>query len=382
MSALSTTPVTPAGPTEPAGPAAGPVAGSADSTRPSAQAGTRPREHRYDIDLLRVLASVGVIVCHSAAELMNAVHRTPGEGRAVYWTALVADGLSRCAVPLFFAMAGWVVLSGAPPRDSRQIRTRLTRIVVPFAVWTVLYLLWERVRGVNADPTRKVAFEALFGSVQPAFHLWYLYSYVPVILLLSVVVLIRAGKRPWGPAAVLLALTLVPALLGDARTVFGLDLPRSAWNFGAYQVAYAIAGALLLSLPATASTGRRRRLLWLGAAGCAWAATVAHEHYVHFPAAYASLFVALLAGTLLMAFNRLTVPARLRPHLTRLGGAAFGAYLVHVVFLKALSPHLVSAGAGPLRAPAALAALTVVTVVLSFAASLAWDRARLGRVLG
>lgn len=371
---MSTPPIVPAAPTGSPGPTR--LAGA------GAPGDTPPREHRYDIDLLRVLASVGVIVCHSAAELMNAVHRTSGEGRAVYWTALVADGLSRCAVPLFFAMAGWVVLSGAPPRDSRQIRTRLVRIMVPFAVWTAVYLLWEWARGANTDPTRKVAFEALFGSVQPAFHLWYLYSYVPVILLLSVAALIRTGKRPWGPAAVLLALALLPTLLGAVRSVCGIDLPRSAWDFGAYQVVYAVAGALLLSLPGTASTGRRRRLLWLAAAGCAWAGTVAQEHYVHFPAPYASLSVALLAGSLLTAFNRLTIPEGLRPHVTRLGGAAFGAYLVHVVFLKALSPHLVSADAGFLRAPVSLVALTVATVALSFAASLLWTRLRLSRWLG
>ncbi len=38
----------------------------------------RPRgEHRYDIDLVRVLASIGVIVCHAAGELMKAVDRDP-----------------------------------------------------------------------------------------------------------------------------------------------------------------------------------------------------------------------------------------------------------------------------------------------------------------
>ncbi|WP_395572167.1 acyltransferase [Streptomyces sp. BK79] len=360
---------------------------AAEPARPSAPAAeapaTRPRgEHRYDIDLLRVLASVGVIVCHAAGELMKAVGGTPEQGGPVYWTALAGDALSRCAVPLFFAIAGWVVLSGAPPRDGGQVRKRLTRILVPMAVWTAAYLLWDWVRGANTDPTRQLALDALFGSVRPAFHLWYLYAYVPVILLLSVAVLVRAGKRPWGAGAALLALALAPTLLGDLARLLDADFPPFAWQFGLYQIAYAVAGAVLLSLPRAALAGRRRRLLWLAAGLCAWGAVAVYEHRVHFPSPYASLVVALLAGTLLTALDRIRVPERFRPLMGRLAGASFGAYLVHLLFLEALAPRLVSADAGWPAAVGALAGLTLATVALSFAAALLWTRLRLGRWLG
>ncbi len=262
-------------------------------------------EYRHDIDLLRVLAAVGVIVCHAAGELMKAVGRDPSGGGPVYWTALAGDALSRCAVPLFFAIAGWVVLSGAPPRDGAQLRRRLTRIVVPMAVWTALYLAWDLVQDVNTRPTVRLAWEAVFGSVRPAFHLWYLYAYVPVVLLLSVAVLVRAGKRPWGAGALLLALACAPALLDDLAALSGARAPAFAWQFGVYQVVYAVAGAALLSLPASVSRGRRRRLLWLAGGLCAWAAVAAYEHRVHFPSPYASAVVAVLAGTLLLSLHRI-----------------------------------------------------------------------------
>ncbi|CAM5594253.1 hypothetical protein STENM327S_03864 [Streptomyces tendae] len=214
---------------------------------------------------------------------MKAVDRDPAQGGPVYWTALTGDALSRCAVPLFFAIAGWVVLSGAPPRDGRQVRRRLTRIVVPLAVWTALYLLWDRVRDANTEPTRQLARDAVFASVRPAFHLWYLYAYVPVILLLSVAVLVRNGKRPWGAGAALLGLALAPTLLGDLGRLLDVRVPPFAWQFGVYQIAYAVAGAVLLSLPGSAVAGRRRRLLWLAGGLCAWAAVAVYEHRVHFP---------------------------------------------------------------------------------------------------
>ncbi|MFJ8188553.1 acyltransferase [Streptomyces sp. NPDC096094] len=343
----------------------------------------RPRgEHRYDIDLVRVLASIGVIACHAAGELMKAVDRDPSGGGPVYWVALAGDALSRCAVPLFFAIAGWVVLSGAPPRDDGQIRRRLTRIVVPMAVWTAAYLVWDRVRDAHTGPTRQLAWDAVFGSVRPAFHLWYLYAYVPVILLLSVAVLVRAGRRPWGAGAALLGLALAPTLLGDLGRLLDVRVPPFAWQFGVYQIVYAVAGAVLLSLPGSAVAGRGRRLLWLAGGLCAWGAVAVYEHRVHFPSPYASVVVALLAGALLMALVRIRVPERFRPLLGRLAGASFGAYLVHLLFLEAVAPHVVSADAGWPAAVGGLVGLTVATVVLSFAAALLWTRLRLGRWLG
>ncbi|GAA2271328.1 membrane protein [Streptomyces ruber] len=359
------------------GPDSGPEAEGAPAPRPRLRG-----EHRYDIDLIRVLAAVGVIVCHAAGQFMTAVDRDPTNGGPVYWTAIVGDALSRCAVPLFFAIAGWVVLSGAPPRDGGQVRKRLSRIVVPMALWTAAYLAWDWVRDANTDPTRQLAWDAVFGSVRPAFHLWYLYAYIPVILLLSVAVLVKAGKRPWGVGAVLLALALAPTFLGDLSKLLGIDFPRFAWQFSVYQIAYAVIGAVLLSLPRSAVAGRGRRLLWLAGGVLAWAAVALYEHRVNFPSPYGSVVVALLAGTLLMALAHFRVPERFRPLLGRLAGASFGAYLVHLLFLETIAPHLVSADASWPAAVGTLAALTVATVVLSFAAALLWTRLRLARWLG
>ncbi|MFJ4847404.1 MULTISPECIES: acyltransferase [unclassified Streptomyces] len=340
------------------------------------------REHRYDIDLLRVLCSIGVIVCHAAGQFLNVVGRHPSGGAPVYWVALVGHGLSRCAVPLFFAMAGWVVLSGAPPRSEAQVRTRLVRILVPMAVWTAIYLLWGWAQDTNPHSTKRLAYESLFGSVAPTLHLWYLYAYVPVILVLSMTSLVKDGKRPWGLAVVFLALALTPAFLDDAAGVLNIDIPEFTWVPLPYQIAYAAVGAFLLALPASATTGRGRRTLWLGASVCAWAAVVLYEHFVRNPAPYDGFMMPILAGTLLMAFNRLTVPKRFRPLLSKLGTAAFGAYLVHLLFLKLLARHLVTPDAGWLGALGLMTVLVGVTAVLSFAVSMLWTRLHLSRWLG
>ncbi|MYU32718.1 acyltransferase family protein [Streptomyces sp. SID8358] len=352
---------------------------AAASAEPLAPAPPR-REHRYDIDLIRLLCSVGVILCHTGSAFVNTANRTPADGPAVYWAGLVADSAGRFAVPLFFAIAGWVVLVGAPPKDGARLRQRVVRIVVPLAVWTAAYLVWGRLRGTDDGPAGELALDAVFASVRPAYHLWYLYAYVPVIMLLAFVVLVRAGRRPWGVGAVLLVLAAAPSLLGDLADVTGRELPRFGWTFGPYQLIYAVLGALLLAAPA--GTFGRRRPPWLLLAAAGLAAVVVHQHEVHYAIPYAHVLVALFSFGVLAALHGLRVPERLRPALTRLADASFGAYLVHVLVLGVLTDALVSADLGRAAAAALVVGVATATTLLSFGAALLWRRAGAGRFLG
>lgn len=338
------------------------------------------REHRYDVDLIRLLCSVGVILCHTGSAFVNGTGRTASGGPGTYWAGLLADSAGRFAVPLFFAIAGWVILVGAPPKDGRQLWRRIVRIVVPLAVWTALYLAWGRLRDTNEDPLRDLSLDALFASVRPAYHLWYLYAYIPVIMVLAFVVLVRAGKRPWGLGAALLVLGAAPSLFGDISSVSGLDVPRFGWSFAPYQLVYAVLGALLLAVPA--GTFGKRRLWWPLLAAVALAAVVAYQHEVHYAIPYAGVLVALFSAGVLLGLHRLHVPERLRPALTRLANASFGAYMVHVLVLGVLTDAFLTPGAAWPAAVALVVAVTAATTVVSFGASLLWGRLGLSRALG
>ncbi|MEU8673806.1 acyltransferase [Streptomyces sp. NPDC048560] len=346
----------------------------------AAPAGPPAREHRYDVDLIRLLASVGVILCHSGSAFLDAVGRTAAGGHGVYWAGIVGDSASRFAVPVFFAIAGWVILVGAPPRDGGRLRQRIVRILVPLGAWTVVYLAWGRWRGTNDGPVTGLARDALFGSIRPAFHLWYLYAYVPVILLLAFVVMVRSGKRPWGLGAALLGLALAPVLLGDVGRLTGWDMPRLGWTFAPYQLVYAVAGALLVALPAGAAG--RWRTSWALVAAAGFGGVLWYQHDVHYAIPYGSLFVALFTGGVLLSLHRLRIPERLRPPLVRLGNASFGAYLVHLLVLTALSRWFVWDELGTAAAVASLVGLVAATTLLSFGAALLWGRLGLTRVLG
>ncbi|MER5480253.1 acyltransferase, partial [Streptomyces sp. NPDC002734] len=217
---------------------------AAPEAAPEAAAAAVPGR-RDDVDLLRVVCTAAVVLCHTAAAFVDAGHRTVG---------VAADSLTRFAVPAFFAMAGWAALVASPVRDERQLLRRADRIVRPMAVWTVLYVA---LRGGAED-----AVDALFGSVEPAFHLWYLYVHVPLTLVLgAAVLLVRRAATPWWTLALLGLCALGATLRGDLARVTGLELPGWAWGLSPYPLGYALAGAALLgtarACPADHARGSR-----------------------------------------------------------------------------------------------------------------------------
>ncbi|MFC7220732.1 acyltransferase [Streptomyces polyrhachis] len=346
-----------------------------------ADAPAAARPHRYDVDAIRLLGSSGVILSHVGALSIEAVGRTADNGPAAYWAGMAANALGAYAVPVFFAIAGWAVLSGAPPKDEGRMLRRLRTTLVPMFVWTGIYLLWAHVRGTNEAPVAELAVDSLVGSVRPAYHLWFMYAYLPIIVLLAFVVLLRAGQRPWRLGAVLVLCAGGPVLFNDLHSLTGWDLPRFAWSFGVYSMVYAVMGAFLLSRR-TAVGGRRARLAWLGAAALCGAGVLYYQTQVHYAMPNASLLGALFTASVVLALVRLRVPERVRPYVSRLANAALGAYLCHILVIELVAEPFVDTGAGPAAAWGLTAGLTVVSIAGSFGLSLLWQRLGLKKILG
>ncbi|MCF2435898.1 hypothetical protein LV779_21715 [Streptomyces thinghirensis] len=152
--------------------------------------------------------------------------RPPGGG-PVYWVALAGDALSRCAVPLFFAIAGWVVLTGAPPRDDgadpqaadphRRAHGRLDRRLPGVGLGT------GRQHRPHA-PARVGRRVRLRTARLPPL--------VPVRLRPGDPAAVRGRPGPCGQAALgrgrgLLGLALAPTLLGDLGRLLDVRVPPS-----------------------------------------------------------------------------------------------------------------------------------------------------------
>ncbi|UGY91830.1 acyltransferase [Streptomyces gobiensis] len=338
------------------------------------------REHRYDIDLMRLICSCAVMLGHVGATFISAVDRQEANGPGAYWVGHIADSANEFAVPMYFAMAGWAVLVGAPPRDSGQIWQRIVRNGLPLFIWTGAYLSLAWMRSRNEEPITELAVDSLFGSVRPAYHLWFMYAYIPIIAVLAFAMLVKAGKRPWRLGLALLATATAPSVLTTFGELTGWDTPSFGWGFGTYSLVYAVGGALLFALP----TGVPHRHRWLllpvllaAFAGCLW-----YNTQVQYVIPNAHLFVAALTLCVLLLVSRVRIPVRLRPVLSKLAGAALGAYMVHVFFVEELVRPMVSASRGGLVSGVLLIGLLLATVTLSYAASLLWGQLRLRRFLG
>ena len=113
-------------------------------------------------DILRVAACFGVIVIHVACQGFYSF--------SDYWTTCVlADASVRLAVPIFFMLSGYFLLTGKTTLTLGQfLRHRLARILIPFAGILVIYLVVRH--WTLSEWLEKI----VNGEVN--FHLWFMYA--------------------------------------------------------------------------------------------------------------------------------------------------------------------------------------------------------------
>lgn len=112
------------------------------------------RPHVDYFDGLRIFAALCVIFMHTAAGPLRAGVNTD-------WHLLnVCTSLAFTAVPLFFMMSGYLLMTSRKTADiSVLLRHRLPRLVVPLAGWTVVAVLWQMFLAHTLTPI-------LYGGIQ------------------------------------------------------------------------------------------------------------------------------------------------------------------------------------------------------------------------
>ena len=211
------------------------------------------------VDWLRVIACFMVFVVHSTEPFYLG-----GEGSLIlteadaFWSSFF-DSLVRSCVPLFIIASSYLLF---PLRYSTAefFRRRVLRILIPFAIWTLVYAFaW----GEPAENFRNL----LLNFNYSAGHLWFIYMLIGVYLIMPLL-------SPWAEKvekrelqiylAICLATTLIPIIRdwvsGHSTTViYGPSgLPRQAffplwgeasWNtYGVFYYLCGFIGYLLLGL--------------------------------------------------------------------------------------------------------------------------------------
>lgn len=328
------------------------------------------------VDLLRVVAIFLVLVVHSTEPfyLGGEGSRILSEGDA-FWVSFF-DTLARACVPLFVIASSYLQFPLHYP-TGRFFRRRFVRVLIPFAVWTVVYaLLW-------GEPVENFG-NLLYNFNYAAGHLWFVYMIVGIYLLMPMLSpwAERVSKKELlGYLCICFFTTLIPLIRdwagGGAPVIYGPSgIPNPAkyplwgeasWNsYGLFYyfsgfIGYMLLGLYLRRFVAVGSRGRTLAValpVWLvGFAICfrgflarVWADTgglFPFEGPVGIAALWEVPWLNDTVGVALMAFGWVYVMRRTvvsgafyRCVLLPLSKASYGVYLCHMVILAYISGWL------------------------------------------
>ena len=205
------------------------------------------RRHIHYIDTLRVISAAGVIYMHTAASALRSgvLEGAPYVTRGWHLMNLLTS-FAFTAVPLFFMISGYLLLSDEKTRDvSVLFHRRLPRLIVPLAFWTLMTAAWQSfVSGEGALGILARLRDALYDPVITP--LWFMYALIVLYLLSPFLYAGLHGLSGGGHKLVLAVIALV-----SLRSALAALLPDSA---GQYLQLYALrslqvlGGNLLLML--------------------------------------------------------------------------------------------------------------------------------------
>ena len=187
------------------------------------------RPHVDYFDGLRIFAALCVIFMHTAAGPLRAGVNTD-------WHLLnVCTSLAFTAVPLFFMMSGYLLMTSRKTADiSVLLRHRLPRLVVPLAGWTVVAVLWQMFLAHTLTPGAIWAqlVTALHGPVMV--HFWYLYTLIALYALTQ-------QRTAESLAAAVSAHTILMTVLPDGAAQYvDLDIFDKLKIFGGHMATFVL----------------------------------------------------------------------------------------------------------------------------------------------
>ena len=319
------------------------------------------RAHIAYLDRLRVFAAASVVWMHTAAA---------GLRTGVDWSWHLCNlltSLAFTAVPLFFMISGYLLLSDPRTADVGQLRRRLPRLLAPLACWTLAAALWNCAAVGDFSPG--YLFPQLVGALYQPILLpyWFVYTLLGVYLVSP---LLSAGLRASGRGGKLLVLALAglvslramlrPFLPDAWQGYLDLDILNKLSAWGGNLLLFALGYCL-------GTTERRfdRRLLLAVAVLCygliavgTWQRTAARGEFDDLFLTQSAGFEVLLAACLfLLAKQHWNSPSRFL-QTSGLPPLLLPIYFLHAIALRVLGQF----GVNPLRFPETLGVAALVFV--------------------
>jgi surface polysaccharide O-acyltransferase-like enzyme len=141
-----------------------------------------PMKKSY-ISNLRVLATFSVVLLHSAGAHLLQFHQLQLD---VWNVANLFDSFTRFAVPVFVMISGAVLL-GRDEDLGTFTRKRISRLLIPFIFWSLLYATLKYYSILSEfsfwKSAKLIITDASLGS---AIHLWYLFMIIGLYLIIPI----------------------------------------------------------------------------------------------------------------------------------------------------------------------------------------------------
>jgi fucose 4-O-acetylase-like acetyltransferase len=182
---------------------------------------------------------------------------------AVAMRMVVSQGLARVAVPLMFAIAGYLFFLGFDGSWAgfvRKWKSRAVTLLIPYVAWGGLHLAIRCYTSGKLEGGSVIqALNAVLGVTRPplVFHLWFIRDLIVMVL---VAPLVYAGVKRWPVPTVLVPLTIYvsgwwglprPGIVGIALFTLGAALGLRGWlgrTFDERPWRWVVLYALLLGL--------------------------------------------------------------------------------------------------------------------------------------
>jgi len=274
------------------------------------------------VDLVRVVGAFLVVVAHLSYR---------GGGSVLISSFYFA--VSRIAVPLFFMVSGYLLLRKEESYGD-FFRKRALKVLIPFFVWSVIYMLWKR-EGFDLPFSMKLVASYLLKIVRGPRenHLWFFYALIGLYLFTPIL-------RVFVARASLQDLVYFCGLWFMVVPVFSFlqEFTPIKIGFELYFIAgysgYFMLGYLLGKFQYTRFQLYGLALLFLifSIVTTALSYLVKSEYFV----GYLSVNIVLMTAFAFILLREVQISDSLNTFLVPLSRASFGVYLVHVIVLAEL----------------------------------------------
>ena len=328
---------------------------------------TREPERLLWCDLARVLAATLVVLIHVSAKWFENYGRIPTFDWQV---ANILDSAARLSVPWFFMLSGFLLFERKPASFIAYMRRRLTRVLGPFLLFSVIGVLVASTIGPK-PPSWNVLLDPTY------YHLWF---FQPLLVFYLIAYFITPTKtNPWlgiGMCYVLIAVTggslanlQVSGLAVRSEQTFAYVLYGLAGHYAAHvQLRKWTGPACLLVLVASIAVLALSTNSLSGTSGFGNEALFA---YVSLPVATAAIAGFIWVRSLGQRLAG-SMPPTVEATVTWLSGYSLAVYGLHAFILaviwNAAGSSLLKLGA-PVGIPLLLASIGTLSVIAALAGS-------------